>query len=43
MKKNAYKEYDRLGMKHNYYVPLESLTTELLNLIRDNKTSIIVR
>ena len=38
MKNNAYKEYIRSGMKYNYYVRLENLTTELSNLIRDTKT-----
>ena len=38
MKNNAYKEYVRLGMRHNYYVCLEALMTELLNLICDTKT-----
>ena len=38
MKNNAYKEYIRSGMRHNYYVHIESLTTELLNLVRDTKT-----
>ena len=38
MKNNAYKEYIRSGMRHNYYVRLENLTTELSNLIRDTKT-----
>ena len=38
MKSNAYKEYIRSGMRHNYYVRLENLTTELSNLIRDTKT-----
>ena len=37
MKSNAYKEYIRSGMRHNYYVHLENLTTELSNLIRDTK------
>ena len=37
-KSNAYKEYVRSGMRHNYYVRLENLTTELSNLIRDIKT-----
>ena len=37
MKNNAYKEYIRSGMRHNYYVRLENLTTELSNLIRDTK------
>ena len=35
---NAYKEYIRSGMRHNYYIRLENLTTELSNLIRDTKT-----
>ena len=38
MKNNAYKEYIRSGMRHNYYVRIENLTTELSNLIRDIKT-----
>ena len=38
MKSNAYKEYIRSGMRHNYYVRLENLTTELSNLICDTKT-----
>ena len=38
MKNNAYKEYIRSDMRHNYYVRLENLTTELSNLIRDTKT-----
>ena len=38
MKNNAYKEYIRSGMRHNYYVRLENLTTEFSNLIRDTKT-----
>ena len=38
MKNNAYKEYIRSGMRHNYYVRLENLTTELSNLIHDTKT-----
>ena len=38
MKNSAYKEYIRLGMRHNYYVRLENLTAELSNLIRDTKT-----
>ena len=37
MKYNAYKECIRSGMRHNYYVRLENLTTELSNLIRDTK------
>ena len=41
-KNNAYKEYIKSGMAHNYYVRLENLTTELSNLIRDTTTSIIV-
>ena len=35
MKNNAYKEYIRSDMRHNYYIRLENLTTELSNLIRD--------
>ena len=38
MKKNAYKEYIKSGVWHNYYVRLENLTTDLSNLIRDTKT-----
>ena len=38
MKNNIYKEYIRLGMRHNYYVRLENLTTELSNLIINTKT-----
>ena len=38
MKNNAYKEYIRSGMRHNYYVRLVNLTTELSNLIHDTKT-----
>ena len=38
MKNNAYKEYIGSGMRHNYYVRLENLTTGLSNLIRDTKT-----
>ena len=38
MKNNAYKEYFRSGMRHNYYLCLENLTTELSNLIGDTKT-----
>ena len=38
MKKNAYKEYIRPGMRHDYYVCLENLTTELSNMIRNTKT-----
>ena len=38
MKSNAYKEYIRSGMRHNDYVRLENLTTELSNLIRDTET-----
>ena len=38
MKNSAYKEYIRSDMRHNYYVRLENLTTELWNLIRDTKT-----
>ena len=38
MKNNAFKEYIRSGMRHNYYVRLENLTIELSNLIRDTKT-----
>ena len=33
MRSNAYKEYIRSGMRHNYYVRFENLTTELSNLI----------
>ena len=38
MKKNAYKEYIKSDVRHNYYVRLENLTTDLSNLIRDTKT-----
>ena len=38
MKNNAFKEYIRSGMRHNHYVCLENLPTELSNLIRDTKT-----
>ena len=38
MKNNAYKQYIRSSKRHNYYVCLENLTTELLNLILDTKT-----
>ena len=38
MKNNAYKEYIRSGMRHNYYLRLENLTTELSNLVHDTKT-----
>ena len=38
MKNNAYKEYIRSGMRHNYSVRLANLTTELSNLIHDTKT-----
>ena len=38
MRNDAYKEYIRLSMRHNYYVRLENLTTELSNLIRYSKT-----
>ena len=38
MKNNAYEEYIRSGMRHNYYVRLENLTTELSNLFCDTKT-----
>ena len=38
MKSNAYKEYIRSGMRHNYYIRLENLTTALPNLILDTKT-----
>ena len=37
MKKNAYKEYIKWGVRHNYYVCLENLTTDLSNLIHDTK------
>ena len=36
--KNAYEEYIRSGMRHNYYVRLENLATELPSLIHDTKT-----
>ena len=38
MNNNAYKEYTRSSMMHNYYVRLENITTELSNLIRNPKT-----
>ena len=38
MKSNAYKGYIRSDMRHNYYVRLENLPTELSKLIRDTKT-----
>ena len=38
MKTSAYKEYINSGMRHNYYIRLEDLTTKLSNLIRDTKT-----
>ena len=38
MKHNAYVKHIRSGMRHNYYVRLENLATELSNLIRDTKT-----
>ena len=38
MKNNDYKEYIRSHMRHNYYIHLENLMTELSNLIRDTKT-----
>ena len=38
MKSNTYREYIRSGMRHNYYVRLVKLRTELSNLIRDTKT-----
>ena len=37
IKNNTYKEYIRSGMRHNYFVRLENLTTELSNLIRYSK------
>ena len=37
IKNNAYKEYIRSGMRHNHFVCLENLTTELSNLIRYSK------
>ena len=37
MKNNTYKEYIRSGMRYNYYVRLENVTTELSNLICDTK------
>ena len=37
-KNNAYKKYIRSGMRHNYYVRLENLTTKIFNLICDTKT-----
>ena len=42
MKNNAYKEDIKSSMRHNYYVRLENLTTELSNLLPDTKLSIIV-
>ena len=33
MPNNAYKEYIRSGMMHDYYVNFENLTFELSNLI----------
>ena len=38
MKSNAYKEYIRSGIRHNYYVCLGKFATELSNLIPDTKT-----
>ena len=38
MKNNAYKEYIMSGMRHDYYVHLGSLTSELSNLILDTKS-----
>ena len=38
MKSNAYKEYIRSNMRHNYYIHFENLMTELLNFICDTKT-----
>ena len=38
MKNNVYKEYIRSGMRHNYYICLENITTELSDLIHDTKT-----
>ena len=37
IKNNAYEEYITSGMRHNYYIRLENLTTELLNLICGTK------
>ena len=37
MKNNGYKECIRSGMRHDHYVHLENLTTELSNSIRDTK------
>ena len=37
MKNNAYKEYIRSGMRHDYYVRLENLAIELSNLICKTK------
>ena len=37
MKNNAYKEYIRSGMKHDYYVHLGNLTTKLSNLMRGTR------
>ena len=42
MKKNAHKEYIRSVMRHNFYVCLENLRTEILNLILDTKTESII-
>ena len=38
MKNNAQKKYIRSGIRHNYYVRLENLTTDVSNLIHDTKT-----
>ena len=38
IKNNAYEEYIMSGMRHNYYIRLENLTTELSNLICGTKS-----
>ena len=46
MKNNAHEKYIRSGTRHNYYVCLENLIIELLNLIHSTKTeywSILVK
>ena len=42
IKNSAYKEYISSGLMHDYYLNFENLTIELLNLIRDTKTEIII-
>ena len=37
MKNNVYEEYNRSGMRRNYYERLEDLTTELWNLIHNTE------